>query len=203
MENSRFNDLSAELRNNIYELVVTSDEALKGPILAEEKQNWVAGALAYLGIAQPPKQKWTAGSLAVPGLAQTCKQMRDECLLMFYANNEFILAMDADEPGVHKGDLKRASAWIRAVPKACHALIPHVSIQIKPSCRGPNDCLKAIEPQSCQAWKALRDPFARRGYTDERLRAGLQQGPGSVFALENMSLGRMVAVAGFQRPEFQ
>lgn len=69
MELSPFSRLSAELRNEIYELTVILPESIAP--------------------AQPGNSNGTNKSVNLPGILHCCRQIREECLQMFYASNTF------------------------------------------------------------------------------------------------------------------
>jgi len=77
MESSSLNKLPPELRNSIYELALCPAEDITFSMLGDSR----------LMSNPSPTQR-------VLALTATCKQIRDECLLMFYAQNEFHVTMD-------------------------------------------------------------------------------------------------------------
>ncbi|KAM0717121.1 hypothetical protein Q7P37_006973 [Cladosporium fusiforme] len=91
--------LPGELRNRIYDLVVLSPEPVRA---VREVRKTAEGVTLYAS--------------AVPALAQTCRQIRRECLDIYYAGNAFVF-----EPAPERGDAVgkgRVHSWVRTVTAA-------------------------------------------------------------------------------------
>ena len=78
MNVSPFNKLSAELRNRIYELTLVHDKAID----IDNSWMYVKYGSMYTNFARDEVPNTNA-------LIQTCRQIRAECIALYYASNEF------------------------------------------------------------------------------------------------------------------
>lgn len=142
-----FLSLPAELRNRIYELVVTSDD---------EKESCKESAAICIPSLQPP-------------LTRTCRTIRSETLAMYYSRNRFSYAgcdnefakmaneleagagVDAVSWSFRNGELLGdAGAWLRAIGKENIALIKHFEFLVA------SDHFVGVSP----SWKVPYRKFA-------------------------------------------
>lgn len=104
MDTSPFNNLSAELRNLVWEFTVTNTNS-DAVNLSEEQ----------------------------PAITRTCKQIRNECISMYYARNEF--KIDAiQEDRWHEFDAKisiRKTTNLLQHTEKYHCLIPRLHLRIR------------------------------------------------------------------------
>jgi hypothetical protein len=113
MEHSPLNRLSAELRNHIWQLVVSFEDSL------------LIKANASLNARQHP-------------LTRTCRQIRNETIAMFYAHNKFMGTFALQRlPGnyghtrIAGKDLDVLLAWLECLSTARHDLISRLNIRIE------------------------------------------------------------------------
>ncbi|KAM3417274.1 hypothetical protein BST61_g5530 [Cercospora zeina] len=139
MENSPFGKLSAELRNNIYKLVLEADKPLA--VCSQSPDLYTA--------AQPP-------------ITRVCRQIREETLQMFYHSNTFAAEIMSDIHWNSSPDddvIQRADEieeWFDCMSSKYLDTIQHL-------------CLMIVSPESCELshnrkdWQYLVKTLKRLG----------------------------------------
>ena len=87
METSPLAKLAPELRNILYELIFTQSQ----PIMLEYK--WQQGWRSL------PERGAYRNVLA---MTETCREIREECLALFYSSNDFVLMCDSGYENQHR-----------------------------------------------------------------------------------------------------
>ncbi|KAK4501803.1 hypothetical protein PRZ48_007612 [Zasmidium cellare] len=147
MDHSPLGKLSAELRNKIYAYVLPSDKPI--PVIE------------------------TSDGIQAP-LTRVCKQLREECLLFFYASNTFTIDLglsDSSRKADHNAFLERVGAistWIENTPKTCLAAVHTLTV----TCVVKHGCHQAqILGEQLQNVAALLE---QAGYDEKRLQLQLR-----------------------------
>lgn len=158
MDESPFALLSPELGNHIYDLCVTSDVPLSisGYVL-----------IHYLGCRLYTSQ---------PPITRVCREMRGECLLMFYASNNFIINIPSDVVNISPFDnigpqtdikttIAQAVKWLNKTPTNCHSAVKRLSLDAEVDIC---DLADYVEDNG-KAWRKLIKCLGKKGYKGSRL----------------------------------
>ncbi|GIZ47085.1 hypothetical protein CKM354_001018600 [Cercospora kikuchii] len=143
MDNSPLGKLSAELRNEVYRLVVSAEKPL---VVCK---NHSAPEL----------------SAVQPALTRTCRQIREESLGMFYHANTFVMELITtmfwgdyvESDSIHQRT-KEVSAWLQCTSQKHHDTIRHSKLVI---------CKPEIEDAEYTDWRPLAQALKQCGYARE------------------------------------
>ena len=146
MDNSPFNKLSAELRNSIYNLVMVSDN--KSLRIGNDSAK------------QPP-------------ITRVCKQIRSECLFMFYAQYDFCITIitSAFYLGIGTFKVKAGTTlwtmnnWLGAISKPAHLAVKTLTIFVL----GDSAMMGAGPLANRGEWELLASQLKECGYRKPRL----------------------------------
>ena len=121
--------LQPELRNRIYELVLTSPTVYLLALFRFSKKKY----------AEDPR-KLFPGFPVQPSLVRTCREIRGEALAMFYANNRFAILDFCPR------ECESAINWLTAIGASNRAYVKRISVPGRePECEaGCFDFMKAI-----------------------------------------------------------
>ncbi|KAF2171132.1 hypothetical protein M409DRAFT_19102 [Zasmidium cellare ATCC 36951] len=144
MDNSPLNKLSAELRNQIYELALTSDN----PVSISD------------------------GSAVQPPLTRTCKQIRSESLLLSYGLNSITAIIsaptrDPNSDNLFHTSVDRIVVWAKSTPTECH----HAVTSLKFSLATGRDWIfnRLNWDRRSSALRELRGELKCQGYEKDRV----------------------------------
>ena len=153
MENSPFNKISAELRNRIWDLTVTTSTPGKPLIVG-------------------------TCSATPPAITLTCKQIRNESRLTFYADNDFEVLIDATPERVLKEGLTRhsyeascslkiAKRWMQTLKQPTHDVVRRLII----SFTAPTYCSDKLRQLADRdEWRRLTNLLEKNRYDKPRLK---------------------------------
>lgn len=175
MENSLLNRLPAEMRNEIYRLVVTSSTALK--VCSSSVTNH-----------DDDDDDGRSGPTATqPALTKVCKKIRAESLGLFYLSNKFNIHITGSPRGNSKlqEDFERqtieVTRWLRQTTARNHLLISRLKLVMYM----PWESGRAVEE-----WAWFLRKFRRYGYRKSKLKT-------TVHVLSRMhSLRDVLSLAG-------
>lgn len=161
MDASPFGTLSAELRNTIYEMVLSDYQKTR-------TSNDVTTGIRGIKVDQYHKN-------ITPPLAQLCRQIRNECLLMCFAETtfRFHLMYSRISQNNRYDDFKRFVRWYSAIDWRCRWVTPRIEIRLKITeglLYKPNSqWLQANVEATKRACNRLASVLEKRGYNKSRL----------------------------------
>lgn len=152
MNNSPLALLPPEVRNRIYALALTKPGQVR--------------------IKHPPPA-WKKDPAIQPPLTRVCRQIRFECLLMFYARNTFVIEIDvqgdwSDQCPKTRKQLKMSQRWVERTKGEYHRLIGkmHIELYAKHGERVyPGNWYGGVSWRlNHRRWEDLIDALLHRGY---------------------------------------
>jgi len=121
-----------------------------------------------------------------PAITQACQQLRNETLLMFYANNIFTLSILCGDETSHveslegadqvfRASLEMCIEWLKATSTERHAVVPGIELIINHHLRS----FKVDMRQRKQDWHRLVAQLMVHGYRGARVKGFVTNGSGA------------------------